>query len=874
MKFDNKPRPPRWADRIFEWYCTNDLAESIQGDLYEKFQSDLSQRGLFYARFCYWVDIFRFINRHTLKSSNRQKSTQKNTFPMIKNYLTVSIRNLLKNKAYAFINIFGLAIGLASCLTIFSYVKKELQFDQFHTKHEQLYRVTNCFERPNRSNHWARTPPALAPAIRTNLPGVEKATRLRYTDELLYTVDDQSFYQGNGFYADSLFLEMFDFTLKTGDRFTALDEPGNIVLTEALALRLFGNKDPMGKIIKLDGETLLKVTGILNPIPSDSHLMFDLLISFPTYVVPEGYLADLNSWNWAGYWTYVQAAESTEAEYLSQQIEELYSANYKNKSDLTINVDLQPLADVYLGSSHYTNIGESVRVGSHSSIIGLGVVAILILFVAGVNFMNLSTAISFRRGKEIGIRKVLGAVKTKITQQFLLESVLVCMISLFFAALLVWFFGPIISRRFDLGIVFSIEQIAKSIPALFVFAFAVGILAGLYPSFILAAFSPIAALRGQLFSKGPNTWLRKSLIVFQFVIAGGLIITSLVVVSQLEFIQYKSLGFNHENIIKLRLSAGAKYHTVLRNKLLNNPSVLSLTRASHSFDGSASSGPAWIKGSTAQDAHQLAYYQTEEDFLKVTGVKVIAGRYFSSEFQTDSVDALVLNQAAVAELGLKDPIGQKINFHNRERKVIGVVEDFHFNSLHTPIGPMGIVMPFVNLEQLLIKVQGDDLGQTLFAIESDWREVAGDTPFEIGFIEDGIQSMYDKEERISTLISGFSTLAVILACLGLYAMVAYSIQNRLKEIGIRKVLGAPILRLSYHLGKNYLFLILIATFITWPLAFVLSNQWLNGFAYRISLDPLLFIVSGLLLFVISLLTIGYQLIKATLTNPVVYLRDE
>ncbi|MDW3211413.1 MAG: ABC transporter permease [Reichenbachiella sp.] len=870
MKKDHKP--PKWADRFFSWYCQNELAESILGDLHEWFEDQVDQKGLFRARLLYWVNVLKFINKFTLKRKNPY--TTLNSTPMIKNYLLVAIRGLSKNKVFASINMIGLALGLASCFLIFSFVKKELTFDLFHSKADNIYRVTNRFERPNRTNLWARTPPALAPAIRANFSGVERTTRLRYTDDVLYTVNDRSFYQGNGFYADSLFLEMFDFPLIVGDRSTALDEPGNIVLTASIAKKFFGDQDPMGQLITLENETTLKVTGILKPIPTDSHITFDLLISFPTYVVPDGYLADLNSWGWAGFWTYVELSNQTNLTTLQAQIAELYKANYQNSTDVEIEVFLQPLKDLYLGSSNYSNIGESIRVGNRSTILGLSVVVFLILLVASCNFMNLSTAMSLRRGKEIGIRKVLGAVRSRVSKQFLIESVMISLFSLGLALVILLLFGPYFNQLFTLELEFSNVEILQSLPIFVLGTIIIGLIAGIYPSFVLAAFSPILALKGYQISFNSGAWLRKSLIVFQFVIALSLIIFTVIVASQIEYIQTKSLGFDRENLVKLRIGTEEGHYETLRNRLLANSRVTGLTKHSHAFDGSASSGPAWLKGQSSNDAHQLSYYQTEHDFLQVTGVKLLEGRFFSKDFATDEETGLVLNQSAVTELGLADPIGQKVNFHNRERIVVGVVEDFHFGSLHTPIGPMGIVMPFVNLEQVLIKVQGSNLRQTMLSLESDWHAVAGDLPFEASFVEDGIRAMYEKEEKIATLISSASTLAVILACLGLYALVAFSIQNRLKEIGIRKALGAPLNQLVMLLAKKYILLILIANVIAWPITYFLAAEWLGNFAYRISIAPALFVGSGIALFLIAMVTIAYQLVKASLVSPVKYLRSE
>ena len=418
----------RLADWIFKKICHPDYYQDIRGDLEEIHGKLISKYPQWMASLVYFAEVILLFRISLLKPFSKfEKST--NSTAMIKNYFIIAMRHLGRNKVQSFINISGLAIGIACCMVIFLYVKQELTFDQFHENSHRIYRITNIFERASGKIHWARTPPALAPAIRDNFPGIEKVTRLRYTDDHLYSVGEHTFSLGNAFFADSLFLEMFDFTLNSGDANTALDQPGNIVLTQEIASRFFGEEDPMNKLITFDNSVTLKVTGILDPIPINSHITFDMLISFSTYRVPQGNLSNLNSWAWAGFWTYIQIAEGVDHNGLSERIKELYTQNF-NRSNIDVSVPVQALPNVYLESGMYTNIGESIKLGNKSTIYGLAVIAVLILLVAGFNFMNLSTAMSLTRAKEIGIRKVMGAIKGKIINQFLTESVLIGFISL------------------------------------------------------------------------------------------------------------------------------------------------------------------------------------------------------------------------------------------------------------------------------------------------------------------------------------------------------------------------------------------------------------------------------------------------------------
>lgn len=863
----------RLADWIFKKFCHPDYYKDIRGDLEEIYGELISKYPNWIASLIYFAEII-LLFRITLLKPFPHFNRNTNSTAMIKNYFIIAIRHLSRNKVQSFVNIFGLAIGMACCLVIYLYVKQELTFDQFHNNYDRIYRVTNIFERASGKIYWARTPPPLAPAIRNNFPGIEKVTRLRYTDDHLYSVGDRTFYLGNAFFADSLFLEMFDFSLRSGDTNTALDQPGNIVLTQEMASRFFGEEDPMNKLITFDNSRSLKVTGILNPIPINSHINFDMLMSFSTYRIPQGNLSNLDSWAWAGFWTYIQLKEGVDQNELSEQIEELYKQNF-NRANIDVNVVLQALPDVYLESSTYSNIGESIKLGNKSTIYGLAVISILILLIAGFNFMNMSTAMSLTRAKEIGIRKVMGAIKGKIINQFLTESVLVSLISLIFALMIVIISAPYFKEQLGVELPVSASEYLALAPIFIMASIIIGLLAGSYPSLVLSAFSPILTLSGNLKTDKSKAWFRKGLLVFQFTISLSLITASLIIVTQMDFIKNKNLGFERENILKVHISREdmVAHFEVLKNKFSQNSKVINVAKASHGFDGQASSGPARLKRAEEGDAHQLAYYQTGYDFLKVIGIKLKKGRYFSKEFPNDSSQALVLNQAAVGELGLSDPVGEIIIFNNRERTVIGVVEDFHFASLHSPIAPMGIVMPFTIQELILIKVTPGPISEVLNSLENDWKELLGSIPFEVSFLDDGIQSMYEKEKKLSNLIYLFSLLAVLLACLGLYGLVAFSVHARLKEVGIRKVLGASIKKILYLLSRQFLILIMIAIIISVPLTSHFANLWLNNFAFRIDISWWMFAISGFVLLLVALFAISHHTLKAALTNPVKVLRD-
>lgn len=871
----NNIKPPKWATKLFRYYCQNELSDSILGDLEEQFYLQVEKGKKRKAQWTYWSNVLGFINKYTLRKNRKPNYHHNNQTAMFKNYALITLRNLKRKPVFSFINIFGLALGLASCMIIFFHIQHELSYDDFHSNGDQIYKVTNIYERPGGTLVWGRTPPALAPAIRDNFAGIEKVTRLRYTDEHVYSVDEKIFTLDNSFYADSLFLEIFDFKLQQGNKSTALDDPNSIVLSQELAERFFGDENAIGRFIRFDNYKSLEVTGVFESLPKNSHIQFDFLLSFSTFEIPDGYLADMNSWGWAGFHTYIQLTESTDPLDLQQRVNALYQSNY-TREDTKVNTPLLPLADLYLDSSEYTNVGASMVRGDKSILYTLSIIAVLVLVVAGFNFMNLSTAMSLGRGKEIGMRKVMGAVRGKIKIQFLVESMTVAFISLLIALIIVLMVAPLFQELLNIELPKTPAELLSVTPLFLVSTLIIGLLAGAYPSVVLSAFSPIMALKGSLKTSSSGTYLRKGLTVFQFVISVSLISGSLIVVNQMEFIRAKSLGFNQENILKITAleSDMIDHYEEIKNRFLQNPHVSHVSVANHAFEGGASAGPAHIFGTNSDENHQLNYYQTGYDFQALTDLKLIQGRYFSRDFPNDPEQAMLLNESAVKAMGLTNPIGTRIDFNQRERVVVGVVKDFHYRSLHTPIAPLAIVMPFTVADMILVKTDAAPIGQTLVALEKEWQAVLENAPFDVTFLDEGIQRMYESEQRLSSLISIFATLAVVLASLGLYGLVAFSTQARLREVGIRKVLGASGKGVLMLLSRQFIGLILIANLIAWPLIYLLGNDWLNGFSYQIELGASHFLIPTILLLLIAAITLSHQVIKAALTNPVKVLRSE
>ncbi|MEQ9424111.1 MAG: ABC transporter permease [Cyclobacteriaceae bacterium] len=875
----NKVKPPKSAIRFFKWYCRNELRESILGDLEERFNDECEEVGNLRAKFKYWINVFKFINRHTLKSETQSKY-QSSHSAMIKSNLLTSIRYLLKHKGYTSINILGLSLGLGSCLLIFYFINHEVGFDKFHDNHENIYRIIS--DNPDNTGAYVtflNSPPALAPGIRDLIPEVNKATQLRYALRSLFRNGDRSFYEDFGFYADSVFLEIFSFKLKNGNINTALDEPNTIVMTEAMAARYFDDENPVGQLITMNNDLTLRVAGILAPIPSNSHLRFDYLISFSTYQIPDGYFSDLSSWRWLGFLTYVELQNGSNPADFKAKLDEVYTSKTQEGRKPLVS-QVQSLKDIYLGSNGMIDdLASHMRNGNNFSIYALGSIALLILLIAGFNFMNLTVAFSMNRGKEIGLRKVLGANRTKLIFQLLTESIVVSVISLALAYSFAILSFPYVKSLLEWDLALDWSLIFNTFPIVIGFSIVLGILGGIYPSFLLARFQTIAALKGQLkVGGGMSGKLKNVLVVIQFCISIGLIASTIVVTKQINFLRDQSLGFDKENVmvIKLLPTDMSRYYEVFKQNILQSSEILSVSRGERKMGDPWPVNPILVDGKDRSEARQVVGNLVDYDFLKTMGINLISGRSFSKEFANDSTQSIIISESTVRQLGLEDPIGKKLRFFTIDgpRTVIGVTEDFNFSSLHNATSPTVLIMPFIGMEHLFIRTNAGNLSEKVALVEEEWNEVAPGIPLDIQFMDDDLNNLYNKEEKLGLLITGFSGLAVILACLGLYGLVAFMVNNRMKEIGVRKVLGASLPSLMVLLSRNYLILIGIASAIVIPGLHYILNLWLDNFAYRINVEWWIYGLAGFTLLLIALLTISNQTIRAALMNPVKVLRDE
>jgi putative ABC transport system permease protein len=799
---------------------------------------------------------------------------------MIKNYFKIAVRNLRRNRIYSFINIGGLTVGLTCCLLIFYFINHEYSYDNFHNSADNIYRInTHLSNQAGEVTKFINTPPAFAAVVKEQFPEVEKSTRLRYAMRTLLQKDDHYFYETDGFYADSSFFDIFSFELKEGNQSSALDEPNSIVMTEAMAKKYFGELNPLGQLITMNNDVILSVTGILNPIPSNSHLQFDFLISFPTFRVPAGYVSDLSSMNWLGFLTYVKLVDNANYEVFENKLNQ-FNAERALPEQIVVKSQVQPLENIYLNANDLIDdLASNIQSGNKFSIYVLVTIAILILLIAGFNFINLTIAFSANRRKEVGVRKTLGADKSRLVFQMLNESILVVMISVVMAYALLLVILPHMTELFEWNMELKLEVFLSSIPLILLFAVLFGIVAGLYPSSVLSGMKTVTALKGKHhFGTGRGPVFRNILIILQFGISIGLIVSTIVVTKQINHLREQTLGFESENIlvINLRSEDMTNHYDNFKNRLLQNSNVVNVSRSDRLMGDPWPSNPIFIDGQDRLEAIQINCNWVDYDYIETMGISLKEGRSFSDNFADDSLRAIIINEKAVEYLGLTNPVGARVNFFSFDgpRTIIGVVEDFNFSSLHYDISPVALILPFIDLENMYIRVSAGSISENINVIESSWEHIETGIPLEIRFMDDHLNQLYSMEEKLSYLISGFSILAVILACLGLYGLVAFMINNRTKEIGIRKVLGASVSSLTFIFIRQYLTIISIAALLSVPGTEYILSLWLDNFAYRVDVSWWMFALSGVIALLIALASVSVQAIKAATANPIESLRYE
>jgi putative ABC transport system permease protein len=811
---------------------------------------------------------------------------------MIKNYLRSAMRNITRHKFISFINIFGLTTGLTCCLLILAYIIHELSYDKFNANADRTYRVTRIFySGPNvESLHLSSIAPPFGPLLQNAFPDIQKMTRVLPSGITVLHYKDKLFNEKNAFFADENFFSVFSLNVLKGDRRTALNDPYNIMMTEEVAKKYFGDQDPINKTILLDNtKHEYKVTGIFKPFPSNSHMHPDILMSFNTLRDSAIYGEKQLETNFGNnsFYTYLLLPKNYNPDMISRQLS-AFLDKYVHmqgmppnlKTSQVTKLTIQKLTDIHLRSHLDDEIEEN---GDISRVYIFSVIAVFILLIACINYMNLSTARSALRAKEIGIRKVIGAQRKEIVRQFLSESVLVTWIALLFALAFTWLLVPFINHLSGLDLAFSSLFRYQIIIVILLLPFVIGLISGIYPAMFMSSFIPVKVLKGVLKVGSGGISFRKILVVLQFSISIMLIIATTVVFEQLHFIQQKSLGFNKDHIINMAyVGSLTNQFESFRHELLKNPAVKEIGRSSRIPSGRLlddQNAQVMQGGKLAPIKIDLKYITADYGFIPTYGMQMAAGRNFSREYITDTAN-YIINETAVQQLGWKTPqnaIGKDISYGNVKGKVIGVVHDFHFESLHQKIIPLLFQLPAPKngyYGVISVKIDGNNISSAINTIKDTWQQYLPNVPFDYTFLDEKFQKLYNSEQQQGSLFTIFSCLAIFIACLGLFGLSAFTISQRVKEIGVRKVLGASVPQIVAELSKDFLKLVLIAAVIALPVAGLLMHKWLLDFAFRIDLNWWVFLMAGVIALIIAFVTISFQSIKAAVANPVKSLRSE
>ncbi|MBD2751578.1 ABC transporter permease [Spirosoma validum] len=807
---------------------------------------------------------------------------------MLQNYIKIAWRNLVRNKAFSAINIVGLALGLATCLLISLYVFDELSYDRSNKKASQIVRVVFRGIMNGGQINEANVMPPVAQALKADYPEVEDATRIRTAGSPSITVGDKTFRDDQVAYVDSNFFQVFTLPLLQGDAKTALIQPGTAVITQAMARKFFGDENPMGKSLTIKSwNALFRVTGVIDKMPVNSHFHFDMLLSMAG-------VSDAKSPSWmtSGFFTYLVLPKGYDykqleaklpqvvSKYMGSQIQQAFGmslAQFRRKGN-DLSFLLQPLTGIHL---HSNLTGEIEANGDVQYVYIFGAIAVFMLLIACINFMNLSTAGASKRAKEVGIRKVMGSVRQSLTSQFLIESLLLTSIALTLAIGLVYLTLPLFNELAGKNLVLNFAASPWLLPGLLLLGVVVGILAGSYPAFFLSSFKPVQVLKGTRFTGDRKSiGLRSGLVVVQFFISITLMIGTTVVYQQLDYIQNKKLGYTKEQVLVLPETwLLDKKEDVFRNQIMQDPRVVNVSTSGYLPAGPSNNNNFMVyPESNSTQLVKTLRYDVDYNYIPTLGMQLAEGRNFSKAYGTDSA-GVILNETAARTLGWNDKaVGHTISNSDNDGKkatlrVIGVVKDFHFRSMRERISPLVMVLS-KNAGTVIVKVKTKDIAGLVASLKKQWEQLTTDAPFTYSFLDERFNNTYLAEQKTGRILGLFAGLTIFVACLGLFGLATFTAEQRTKEIGVRKVLGASVTSIVGLLSKDFLKLVAIAIVLASPVAWYVMNRWLQDFAYKIDITWWMFALAGVLSVSIALLTVSFQSVKAALMNPVKSLKTE
>ncbi len=858
--------PPKLPWTFLRWFCKTEYLQDIEGDLLQFYNRRVGVLGSRRANWLFTKDVLLLFRPGMIRSIYEYQKLR--IMDLLLHSFKVSFRNFKKYRSSFLINLLGLSTGLACVLFIFLWVQDELAVDQFHTKGDRLYQLLENVDQGGGMITRTTTAGPTSQGLMEDFPEIERAVSTTWISSNPLFIGDKSI-TADGFYAHDGFFHLFDWGEIQGDLDQLLSEPNNIVISAQLAKRLFGEENPIGQTVELRGEESYQVSGVFKGIPEASTIQFE-------YVIPFSKFWNDNRWsqNWynTAFSTYILFREGTDVaafnEKVHDYVREKTEGNANHRSPFATS-----FGDYYLNGK-YEN---GVQAGGRIEYVQLfSAIAVFVLLIACINFMNLSTARASRRLKEIGVKKTVGAARRSLIIQFLSESLLLMGISMVIALLVVWLFLPQFNLITDktLALKFTSELVA----GVLIIMFGAGLLAGSYPAFYLSKFKPVAVLKGTLNTSTGETWARSGLVTIQFTLSIVLIVSVIVVFQQIAFTQNKNLGYEKDNILIMDVKGGLydslNYSTFLR-ELSQIPNVVAASGADHDMTGhnGGSSGIFW-PGKDPNDRTEFERMFCKHGFIEMMEMEMVDGRSFTEDFMMSDWDKIIFNEAAIAFIGMEDPVGKKVILFGNEVEIIGVVKDFHFDSFHEEVKPAFLYLEEADTRYLMAKLTAGQEKETIIAIEELHQQMNPGFELDYRFLDDDYQELYEAENRVSILSGYFATIAVIISCLGLFGLASFSLERRSKEIGIRKVLGSTELNLSKKLVFDLTKMVFIAVLIGLPISYVIADSWLQSFVFRIRLELWFFAAAGLITLAIALITVGFQAIKAARLSPVQFLKDE
>ncbi len=807
---------------------------------------------------------------------------------MIKNILKTALRNLLKNKGFTAINVLGLALGLATCLLIVFYVFDELSYDRYNVNLERIYRLNNDIKFGGNENSYSESPAPTAAALRADFPEIEQVTRFRQRGGNQVKKGNQNIQEDNMVYADPSIFDVFTLPMIQGNPSAALKETHSVVITEKMALKYFNNTDVVGQVLTFNDTALYKVTGVIKNIPKQSHFNFDFFISMPSLAESKD-----DSWFSNNFDTYILLRPGVDSKKFEAKLPEFLRKHGEPQLQSILHMtfakleqtgnyfrfSLIPLKKIHLESHTKYDLGSK---GDIKIVYIFSAIAVFILLIACVNFMNLSTARSSNRAREVGVRKVLGSPRKYLIGQFLTESVIVTLVGAIIAIFTAWAFLPLFNQMSGKELTITAQIVGWLVPVMMSFIVVVGCIAGSYPALYLSGFQPIEVLKGKLAAGFKGSFLRSSLVVFQFFISISLIICTLVIYNQLKYIQNKDLGYDRDHVMVVnRVWTLGKKAKTFKEEIKQLAGVKNATMTGYLPTDGANNNSSLFKDPVldAKRAVQSSIWNVDEDYIPTLGIKIKSGRNFSNEMKTDST-AIIINEAAAQLLGFSNPLNQLLYLPMDSKAsvmkpfhIIGVIKDFNFKSLRDNVTPL-ILFDSEDTGCLSIRMNSADIPGLLAQVKNDRKSLSPNLQFDYSFMNEDFDGLYRSEQRVGKIAIAFTSLAVVIACLGLFGLAAYAAEQRTKEIGIRKVLGANISTIVGMLSKDFIKLVIISIIIASPLAWWAMQKWLQGFAYKQDIQWWVIAVAGGGAILIAFITISFQSIKAALTNPVSSLRSE